>query len=786
MGSLARIILRDGWVADLREAEDTAQDRAMLHELFRHASADDLYFRFFHMIKEVGERDIDRMILSEGKGKSLICVSQDQVLGIGHYIMIGDATAEVAFFVDDRIQGRGLGTLLLEHLAQIAWRRGLKQFEAYVLSDNRRMLRVFQDSGYEVHEKQESGVIHLVLPLQQTERTHALQETREKLATAASLRPFFEPAVVAVVGASRDSHRLGHLLLSHVLAGPFNGVVYPVNSSAKAVLGVRAYPSVQDVPDAVDLAVIVVARDQVQSVVDDCIEAGVKAVLITSAGFSDKDEEGATLEQEITAKLRRHGIRLVGPNSLGLLNTHPEKQLNASFAPALPPSGKVAIASQSGALGIAILDYASRMGVGVSSFASTGNKADVSSNDLLQYWEDDPATAMILLYLESFGNPRKFSRIARRLSQRKPILAVKSARTMDSAFGAESRQQSLGDEIAVQALFHQTGIIRADTLQELFDIAALLGSVPLPHGNRVRVITNAAGAAVITVDATEAVGLRLAGPPVDLGFDALGQRYYDDLSAALADPTVDAVIVLFIPVGISEAQGVSDAIRQAVEKCGLPKPVLANFLMMGHGPIDYIAGSSFRIPVYPFPELAVRALGQLTRYAEYQRQPLGRLPDLADTHLEEARALAQSWQSARESSWIGPVRASQLLDLVGLRSQLALTEQDQGFCRLGVRSHMDPLFGPILTATAASKEASSHSRLIPLTDRDAAAFAQSLLKGRQTAPFCAEVLAEFFLRVSRLVDEVPEIMELEIDEAWICHADSKVVSANILLEVRPS
>ncbi len=782
MAKLARIILRDGRVAELLEAQGTESERAMLREMFVHASADDLYYRFFHMVKEVGDHDLDQMLLSEGRGKSLICISQHEILGIGHYVMVSEMAAEVAFFVDERVQGRGLGTLLLEHLAQLAWRRGLKQFEAYVLSDNRRMLRVFQDSGYEIEEQQESGVIHLVLPLQNTERSRALQETREKLATAASLRPFFEPAVVAVVGASRDSQRLGHLLLRHMLQVSFGGVVYPVNSSAHAVLGVRAYASVKEVPEAVDLAVIVVPLDQVEGVVEDCIAANVKAVLVTSAGFSDRDDVGEQLEQRITQQLRRHGIRLVGPNSLGLLNTDPLKPLNASFAPALPPAGNVAIASQSGALGIAILDYAERMGVGVSSFGSTGNKADVSSNDLLQYWEDDPATSMILLYLESFGNPRKFSRIARRVTQHKPILVVKSAKTSDAQRLSEARLEDKGDEVAVQALFQQTGIIRADTLQALFDIAAVLGTMPLPQGTRVQVVTNAAGAAVITVDALEAGGLILAKPPVDLGFAALSPRYYEELRAAMADDTVDAVLVLFIPVGVSEVQGVSEAIRQAVEDGGLLKPVLANFLMMGHGPIDYIVGSSFRIPVFPFPELAVRALAQVARYAQYRREPVGRLPDLAHVDVDGARTRVQQWQGP-EPVWLGPVRASHILEMVGLLSQMALTEEDQGFCRLSLHAHVDPFFGPLLTAkTVGASDAPSHSRLVPLTDRDAQAFAQSVLRGRQTAGFCVTVLSEVFLRVSRLMDEVPEILDLDIDEAWICHNASRVISANIRLE----
>ncbi|MCL4496458.1 MAG: GNAT family N-acetyltransferase [Firmicutes bacterium] len=778
---MARIILRDGRVADLREAHPTQSDHRMLSELFRHASPDALYHRFFHVVKEVTEADIDRMILAGDRGRSLVCVAQNQILGIGHYVMVSDTTAEVAFFVDERVQGRGLGTLLLEHLAEIAWRRGVLQFEAYVLSENRRMLKVFQDSGYEIHERHESGVVHLVLPLQQTERIHALAGAREKLATAASVRWFFEPSVIAVVGASRDSHRLGHLLLQHVLQGPFTRVVYPVNPSAHAVLGVRAYPSVKEVPDPVDLAVIVVPRDLVIGVIGDCIDAHVQAVLVTSAGFSDQDELGAQLEKEITQMLRHEGIRLVGPNSLGIINTDEKLNMNASFSPRLPPRGTVAIASQTGALGIAILDYASRMGVGVSSFVSTGNKADVSSNDLLQYWEDDPDTQTILLYLESFGNPRKFNRIARRITQHKPILVVKSARGPDAVLAPEASPQHYEDDTIVKALFQQTGIIRADTLQELFDVAALLTSMPLPEGKRVQVIANASGAAVITVDSLKVGGMRLARPPVDLGFTALGPRYYEEVRKALNDPEVDAIIVLFIPVGISEATAVSHAIQQAVQETGLVKPIVANFLTTGPEPVDYIDGGSFRIPVYPFPELAVRALVQVSRYASYRRQPLGHLPDLDGVNTAQARALVHSWQTPQEKLVLEADKALLLLKEAGVVPEISPGAQNSAL-DVGIHCWTDSLFGPVMTARPQNNV--SYCRLIPLTDRDAAALARDVLKSEKFPDSVQQNFTDLLLRISRLIDDVPEIMELTMNQVTVSAEGRVIRDASVLLEPR--
>ncbi len=760
---MARIILRDGRVADLRPPENTERDRALLAELFRNASPDSLYLRFFHMVAQVSPAEIERMMaLDQTDSYSLVADAGDRFLAIGDYVLVGPEMAEASFFVDDRMQGKGLGTLLLEHLAAHAWRRGLRQFEAYVLRDNLRMLNVFQSSGFEIRQQWEEGILRLWLPLGETERRRALQDTRDKLATAASLKDFFEPTTVAVIGASRDPSRLGHRLLRHVVDGEFQGTVYPINPEAHSVAAIRAFPSLLDVPEPVDLAVVVVPAAQCLPVIDDCIRARAGAVVLTSSGFSDAGPEGLALEQEIARRLRLAGIRLLGPNGLGLVNTGPAVRLNASFAPALPPSGPLAIASHSGALGIAILDYASRIGVGVSQFASMGNKADVSGNDLLQYWEDDPATQIIVLYLESFGNPRKFTRIARRVSRKKPVLAVKSA-----------RDQEL--DAPTEALFRQTGIIRADTLEELFDIAALIAAQPLPRGRRVAVITNTAAAAVITLDALGTHGLEIAFPPIDLGFEDLAAGYRRALPQVLSHPDADAVLVLFIPVDpLEEEAAVSDAIRSevAIYRQNTPpaqqKPILANFMATDDRNVRYLAAGASRIPVYRFPESAVRALAGVARYGEYRRQPSGRIPDLA-LDIESVRKLAM--QSLAGGAQTVPAEVAQaMLQAMGLVPASPDDSREAAFRVNLVLTH-HPLFGPLLTGRGRMTVVCDDlvqlpppiTRLIPLTDLDARMMARHLL---ETTPALCDRgggLEDWLLRLSRISEEVPEIHRVQVD-----------------------
>ncbi|WP_029421311.1 GNAT family N-acetyltransferase [Alicyclobacillus macrosporangiidus] len=789
---MARVILRDGRVAELREARDDERDRTLIRDLFRRASPDSLYLRFFHMVREVSDEAIGGMVQGRGPdGLSLLCVAGDRALGIGTYTPVDEDTAEVAFLVDDELQGKGLGTLLLEHLAQRAWRHGFTRFEAYVLAENQKMLDVFHSSGYEVKRRLEYNQYHLVLPLGETERSRALKEAREKLATAASLHPFFRPRTVAVIGASRDPDSLGHLLLRNVIAGNFRGVVYPVNPHAEAVAGVKAYPSVGEVPDRIDLAVIAVPAGQVLPVVDDCVEAGVRAVTILSSGFAEQGEEGRALQDAVVGRLRAAGCRLIGPNCLGLLTTDPDVRLNASFAPHPLRRGRLAIASHSGGLGVAILEYAERAGIGVSSFVSLGNKADVSGNDVLQYWEDDPATDLVVLYLESFGNPRKFSRIARRVTRRKPVLVVKSARTPAGAMVSEARAAAAqASDSAVEALFQQTGILRMDTLQELFDAAVLLAFAPLPKGRRVAVVTNSAGGAVIAVDALRREGLEFVSPLIDLGFEALAEGYRLVLPQVLRDPEVDAVLVLFVPVGSRDEQAVAQAIQDAIREAagaaptagraaagaGEAKPVIATFLTTGEYMVRTLDAGVQRVPVYPFPEQAVRALAKAVQYAEYRAKTPGRIPDLAGIACDTARQRIRAAQG-EDARWLSAEEAYAVLACAGIVAEADEADQVEeraGSPVLVLGIDVDPLFGPLVFARRADSPEPTWDpegirpprtcvRLVPITDLDAREMAGVLMNADDPG---ADLLPDLLLRLSRLADEVPEVLSVRALARW--------------------
>ncbi|MHB1628987.1 MAG: GNAT family N-acetyltransferase [Bacilli bacterium] len=828
---MERIILRDGRVADFRELRNDREDRALLKELFGHVSADSLYYRFFQVVHEVSDAFIDNLLRnSDENNRSLLCMAGDRVVGIGTYNRMDDERAEVAFLVDDRMQGKGIGTLLLEHLAGIAWRCGFKRFDADILAGNHRMIEVFKSSGFELESVQRSEVIHMTLPLAQTERNRALQDTREKLATAASLVPFFRPRTVAVVGASRDPKGVGHVVLRHILDGGFCGTVYPVNRSAQSVAAVQAYKSVSDIPEPVDLAVIVVPAEETPSVVDDCVQAAVRAVVITSVGFAERDREGTLSQQEITHRLRGGGCRLIGPNCMGLANAATDMRLNASFARQLPPMGNIAIASQSGALGITILEYASRVGLGVSSFASMGNKADVSGNDLLQYWEDDPDTAMILLYLESFGNPRKFSRIARRITRHKPIVAVKSARSALGATVSEARMTALpASDHVVGELFRRTGIIRVDTLHELFDVTALLAVGSLPKGRRIAIVTNTAGGAVMTVDALLKESLQLARPPIDLGFAASADDYRKVVSDLLRDPGVDAVMVIFMPIESCAEKAVSRAIAQALREAEVlaretkehgggrehtdiegranggehsdpapaVKPVVANYLSTGDDFVSFIDAGERRVPVYPFPEQAMRALAKVTEYAEYCRSPRGHVPDLSNVDCDRARTAVRE-SLALGSGWMSADAAAEVLDAVGIRVDAGPWQAAAKTpLQAAVAVECDPLFGMVVGVggcrgdrpdtekpfTVAESEAIG---ITPLTDRDCDDMASRVLGADLDAlpSFVRGDLEELLQRLSRLAEEVYEITRVILPDIEVSELGCSVRNFAIAAGVR--
>src|SRR6266511_1166056 len=600
-----RLILRDGTTALIRVAQP--EDREALRTFFEQLSPESRQRRFFSLSIPGGQW-IDVLCNPSDPRQQLTLIVLRSAAGAPRIIATGsyltekeqDHKAEVALAVDDAFHGKGLGSLLLERLALLAVHHGIAHFWAVTHVDNRPMLEVFHRSGFQVQETLEHGDVQLVFAVEPTAASVARSELLDRLFTTASLRPLFQPTSVAVVGASRDPSSIGFRILEALVMNRFQGPVYPVNPKASVVGSIRAYPSVRDLPEPVDLAVIAVPRDAALGVVDECAERGVKALVVITAGFAEVGAEGRALQQALVDKVRGYGMRLVGPNCLGLLNTDPQVRLNASFSPIFPPSGRVALSSQSGALGLAILALARQLHLGLSTFISVGNKADVSGNDLLQYWEEDEHTEVILLYLESFGNPRRFARIARRVSRRKPIVVMKSGRTRAGSRAAGSHTAALAaSDVAVEALFRQTGVIRADTLAEMFDLAAALGSQPLPKGCRVAIVTNAGGPGILCADTCEAGGLVVpelseqirdelrtflpaaasVSNPVDMIASARAESYRKTIEAVLPAADVDAMIVIYIPVDRNDSQSVAQAIKEGVARArtkgGGGKPVLA-------------------------------------------------------------------------------------------------------------------------------------------------------------------------------------------------------------------
>ena len=530
--------------------------------------------------------------------------------------------------------------------------------------ENRRMLEMFVQSGFSETREIERGTWRVTLSLEATAGLLSASAGRSRHAATASLRRFFTPRVVAVAGANREPGRIGSEIFRNLRESGFTGTLVPVNPAATSVDGLAAFPSVAAIPGPVDLAVIVVPAAQVLGVVDDCIAKGVKALVVISAGFGESGDAGKAIEATLVAKIRAAGIRMIGPNCMGIINTDPAVSLNATFAPTRPARGRLAFLTQSGALGIAILDYVKRLNLGISTFASVGNKADVSGNDLIQFWDEDPETDVILLYLESFGNPRKFAEIASRVGRRKPIVAVKAGRSEAGARAASSHTgaRATSDRLAA-AMLRDSGVIRTNTLEELFDVATLLSHQPVPAGRRVAIVTNAGGPAILAADACEANGLQVAPltpetqrrlraflppaasvtNPVDMIASATPEQFERTIRDVAADPDVDSVIAIFIPPLVTRAEEVARAIHAAA--AGSTKTILASF-MGGQGVLPMLAP----VPSFPFPESAAVALAAVTRYGEWRRHPIAEGTPMTEAirvsvreHVERGLANGGGW-----------------------------------------------------------------------------------------------------------------------------------------------
>ncbi len=674
------IVLRDGSTLALRRAGEV--DVRAVTDFFDALSVDSRYLRFFSAAALTPARVGQLVPLTRGAGAALIGELAGRVVAFAAYYRtpgIADR-AEVAFSIADRFQGRGIATRLLDRLADLARADGIRTFEAFVMDGNQQMLAVFRDSGYRVSRQTTGGVVHVELLLESNADHVEKAAQRAQLAASASMKPFFEPRTVAVIGANRQRGRIGAEIL-HNLTVAFTGSVVPVHPSAAEVQGLRAYQRVCDIPGAVDLAVIVVPCDQVLPTVDDCIAKDVPALCVISAGFGETGGEGRDREHVLLEKVRSAGCRVIGPNCMGLLNTDPAIRLNATFSPVYPPAGGVAMLTQSGALGLAILDYARRLNIGISSFVSVGNKVDVSGNDLIQYWAEDPRTTVILLYLESFGNPKKFGEIARRVSRTKPIAAVKAGRSSAGARAASSHTGGLAtDDAVVEALFHQAGIIRTNTFEQLFDVAALLANQPVPRGRRVAILTNAGGPGILAADACAANRLEVVplseatradlraflpsaasvANPVDMLASAPAEHYARALGVLLHDEQVDSVLAIFIPPLVTDPESVAAAVSSAARAAD--KPVAGIFMRADGAP-----RSLAPVPCYAFPESAANALARVTAYGEWRNRPVGSIPVLQRFDRDGARE-SVTRALGRGGGWLTPDEVHALLDKIGVQT----------------------------------------------------------------------------------------------------------------------
>ncbi|MBB6396555.1 acyl-CoA synthetase (NDP forming)/RimJ/RimL family protein N-acetyltransferase [Actinomadura coerulea] len=788
----ADVVLSDGGTAHLRPIRP--EDADLLRAFHARLSPESIYYRFFSPRPQLSDREVEHFTtVDHDRRAALIATIAGEMVAVVRYDLLTDRreTAEVAFLVEDAHQGRGLGAVLLEHIAAAARERGVRRFVASVLPDNRRMTRVFREAGYRAEQRFEEGVIELVLDLEPTDTSLEVMTAREHRAEARSIQRLLFPRSVAVIGASRAEHSVGQTVLRNLLAGDFSGPVYPVHPTAVAVAGVRAYASVLEIPDDVDLAVVAVRADAVHEVVEECAGKGVRGLVVVSSGFGEVGEEGRAAQEQLVRLARAYGMRVVGPNCLGIANTDTDVRLNATLAPTMPGRGPVGFFSQSGALGIAILQRTAARGLGLSTFVSAGNRADVSGNDLMQYWEEDPATRAVLLYLESLGNPRKFARLARRLGRRKPIVAVKSGRsTQGVPIGHAARALTLPDH-AVSALFEQAGVIRVDDLAELFDVAQVLAYQPLPAGDRIAIIDNSNSLGLLAQDEAVALGLQVR-PRIDLGPRADADDYEAALAGALDDDTVDAVVALFTPptIGGYDVRVPERILRLAAEG---RKPIVATYLGTEGMPADLrVTGpdgmaAEGSVPSYTAPEDAVRALAYVIRYARWRRRPPGRMPVFEDVDRGRARELVAAWLGDGGPVDVAPEQAAELLACYGIR---LAGGADGVATRIVVRE--DPSFGALVSFGIADETAELLDdrayRLSPLADAEAAEMIRAirtaplLLGHRGADPVDLGALEELLLRASRLGYDLPEVGRLELSPVMVGPSGVAVRAVTLTLE----
>lgn len=614
----ADVVLRDGTTAHLRPI--TPQDAEALQRMHVAQSPESTFLRFFVPMPRLSEQLLQQFTHVDHIARvAIVALIGGEIVGVARYDRIDEQQAEVAISISDAHHGRGLGSVLLEHLAAAARERGIHRFVAEVLPQNQKIVAVFRDAGYEVTHHPNHEMITLAFDIDPTDRSQAVLETREHRSEAMSLRTLLEPTSIAVIGAGRDPDSVGAQALKHILDAGFTGRVSVVNPKVDKLQGVRSYARVGEVPGLVDLALIAVPAAAVLEVVRECGLAGVRGLIVMSGGFAETGEDdGLDRQRELVRVARLHGMRVVGPSSMGLLNTSPRVRLNASMAAQLPPVGGLGLFSQSGSLGVAVLASAGRRALGISSFVSAGNRADVSGNACMQFWEEDPDTAVVGMYLESIGNARKFSRIARRLSRKKPVVVVKSGASGYGVPPGHEVRASRAPREVLDSLLSQAGVIRVDNVHQLFDLAQLLLYQPLPPGPRIGVVGNSQAMAVLVADAARSCGLSVGLEPLTVRPRASAAEFREALERCYADEGIDAVVACFIPplgavspevlTALKEVSAISNKTTVA---CLLGvRGVTGDGLTLPH--------SMRSIPAYPTPEDAVLALGSAVRYGQWR------------------------------------------------------------------------------------------------------------------------------------------------------------------------
>ncbi|XMA38936.1 GNAT family N-acetyltransferase [Streptomyces albogriseolus] len=747
----ADVVLRDGGTARIRPI--TADDAERLVSFYEQVSDESKYYRFFAPYPRLSAKDVhrfthhdfvDRVGLAATIGGEFIATVRYDRIGAGGRPASGAEAdeAEVAFLVQDAHQGRGVASALLEHIAAVARERGIRRFAAEVLPANTKMIKVFTDAGYTQKRSFEDGVVRLEFGLEPTDRSLAVQYAREQRAEARSVQRLLAPGAVAVIGTGRTPGGVGRSILDNIRDAGFTGRLYAVNGALpdgqKELDGVPAFRSVRDIDGPVDLAVVAVPAARVPEVVAECGEHDVQGLVVVSAGYAESGPEGKERQRALVRQARSYGMRIIGPNSFGVINTSPEVRLNASLAPDMPRPGRIGLFAQSGAIGVALLSRLHRRGggvtgvTGVSTFVSSGNRADVSGNDVLQYWYEDADTDVTLMYLESIGNPRKFTRLARRTAAAKPLVVVQGARHGAGPRGHAVRATQL-PHATVSALLRQAGVIRVDTITDLVDTGLLLARQPLPAGPRVAILGNSESLGLLTYDACLAEGLR-PHPPQDLSTAASAADFHAALSRALADDTSDAVVVTAIPAvgeGSVGDAALAEALRSAAAAAPT-KPVLVVHVELGglaealsaatstapqpgtaSGPVPADGGATadgggteangggaeadggagarddvplapsapvpppegaHLIPAYPAAERAVRALAQAVAYGQWRREAAepGKVPEYEDIDERGAAAVIEGLLSRGQGLTLTTDATCELLAAYGIHVHRAL------------------------------------------------------------------------------------------------------------------